>query len=1048
NLSGFTDARGNDILYGYDSRGNLTSITYEDGTQNKYLYDANGLLTKSVNRRGQEIAYEYNDQYQITKETDSDGSTVTYEYGKNSGVLTSIHDDRSGKITRIDYYQAKDRIAIKNSIGLVHTYSFDQLGRKTQISIQDGSNTYTTNYSYDRLGRLDQLTDGGGKLIVDYDYHSATGRLAKETNGNGTYTAYSYDLAGQLTSLVNSRADDTVNSRFDYTYDSLGRRTAVATLDGTWSYTYDLAGQLTGAVFASTNPDIPSQDLTYVYDAAGNRIQSIVNGVAENYSANNLNQYESAGTTTYSYDLDGNLVAKIQGDQTWAYSYNDSNRLVEVVDSDSNVTRYEYDAFGNRTATVYNGQRTEYLIDPFGYGDVLAEYDDSGNLVARYSHGIGLVSRTDASSDTAFYDFDGTGSTAGLTGTAGTNLNSYSYRPFGEDFYEIETIDNSFEFVGQWGVTEEANGLDFMRARFYDSDTGRFVASDPIGLQGRDTNFYRYVNNDPLSYIDPEGTIVVLTVGAVLSAAGGAAAGFGSNYASQNPVVGSMATGAGVFLFGAGTFLGAPPAFGIAGFWAGSTIANSAKAATPPPYANDASNGFDAGVGHARPPRVDPLILDLDGDGIELTALETSTTYFDIDGDGFRERTGWVQSDDGLLVLDRNGDGFINDISELFGNPTTSGFVELQAIDDDTNGFIDAADANFSKLQVWRDLDQDGRSDVNELYTLEELGIARISAVPTSTNVINAGNQIVGTTSFELADGTEQEMVEAWLSVSQLNSYYDHRSTFNEPVIFTEEILNLPNLRGYGNLPNLQVAMAKDGQLLTLVRTFTEQISQNSASAIESIQSILFRWAGVDGIDPASRGSNVNAQELGFLEQFVSRSFPQNLTINSAAGQTFSQTYAQLSSSLSARLIAQVADVPVSYNQLSDQLTFDGNTDAAVLQLEKALEQAVSSPSAQLNLEISVLKQFIGGREEWILGSESSEQLVGSTGADRLYGFSGNDILNAGLGNDILVGGTGNDTLYGGAGNDTYRFERGDGQDVIHDLYQNSSYGYIYDGGT
>ena len=217
----------------------------------------------------------------------------------------------------------------------------------------------------------------------------------------------------------------------------------VATLDGTWSYTYDLAGQLTGAVFASTNPDIESQDLTYVYDAAGNRTQTIVNGLTENYTTNNLNQYQSAGTTTYSYDLDGNLTSKTEGGQTWTYSYDNNNRLVEVVDGANNLTQYEYDAFGNRTATVYNGQRTEYLIDPFGYGDVIAEYDGDGNLIAKYEHGIGLVSRTDAGNDTAFYDFDGTGSTAGLTGQAGTELNSYNYRPFGEDFHEYKYFDTS-----------------------------------------------------------------------------------------------------------------------------------------------------------------------------------------------------------------------------------------------------------------------------------------------------------------------------------------------------------------------------------------------------------------------------------------------------------------------------------------------------------------------------------------------------------------------------------------------------------------------------
>ena len=446
-LTGFTDARNHDVLYSYDSAGNLSQITYEDGTTDKYVYNSDGLLIESINRRGQEIAYEYNNNYQVTKETHSDGKIVEYEYGANTGLLTSISSDNSGSSTQFSFNQAETKLSIVHSGGFVHNYKhdyiFDELGRKTQITVQDGTNTYTTNYSYDSFGRLNRLTDGSGNLIVDYDYHPVSGQLVKETNGNGTHTSYSYDLAGQLISLVNAQADDTVNSRFDYTYDNLGRRTEVDTLDGTWNYEYDLSGQLTGAVFASTNPDIESQDLTYIYDAAGNRTQTIVNGVTENYSTNNLNQYQSAGTTTYSYDLDGNLTSKTEGGQTWTYNYNDDNRLVSVVDGDNNLTQYEYDAFGNRTATVYNGQRTEYLIDPFGYGDVIAEYDGDGNLIAKYEHGIGLVSRTDGSNNQSFYDFDGTGSTAGLTGQAGTELNSYNYRPFGEDFYECKYFDTS-----------------------------------------------------------------------------------------------------------------------------------------------------------------------------------------------------------------------------------------------------------------------------------------------------------------------------------------------------------------------------------------------------------------------------------------------------------------------------------------------------------------------------------------------------------------------------------------------------------------------------
>ncbi|MBE9079316.1 hypothetical protein IQ241_18780 [Romeria aff. gracilis LEGE 07310] len=89
-----------------------------------------------------------------------------------------------------------------------------------------------------------------------------------------------------------------------------------------------------------------------------------------------------------------------------------------------------------------------------------------------------------------------------------------------------------------------------------------------------------------------------------------------------------------------------------------------------------------------------------------------------------------------------------------------------------------------------------------------------------------------------------------------------------------------------------------------------------------------------------------------------------------------------------------------------------------------------------------------GSYADTLYGGTGNDILRANGGNDILDGGAGNDILNAGMGNDILVGGTGNDSLYGGAGNDTYRFERGDGQDVIHDLYQNSSYGYIYDGGT
>ena len=90
-------------------------------------------------------------------------------------------------------------------------------------------------------------------------------------------------------------------------------------------------------------------------------------------------------------------------------------------------------------------------LDPSGFGNVVGEYSN-GNLIARYTHGLGLESRVDANNTTDYYDFDAIGSTAGLTGGNGSYVNRYSYLPFGEDLNKVEAVSNPFEFVGQFGV--------------------------------------------------------------------------------------------------------------------------------------------------------------------------------------------------------------------------------------------------------------------------------------------------------------------------------------------------------------------------------------------------------------------------------------------------------------------------------------------------------------------------------------------------------------------------------------------------------------------
>ncbi|BBD63171.1 YD repeat-containing protein (plasmid) [Nostoc sp. HK-01] len=490
-LTGFTDPKGNGVNYSYDSKNNLTKITYADGSSQSFGVDALGNITSYVNRRGNTIQYIYNPDGLLTKKQYANGSSVIYGYDTR-GNLSSITDTTG--TTTIQYNSADLVTQITYPSGRSLQYSYNSDSQRTRMVTQDG---YTVNYSYDAVGRLQTLTDGAGKTIISYEY-DPVGRLSKETNGNGTYTTYEYCKCGQPNHIVNYNSDGTVNSRFDYTYDDVGRRTSMTTLEGTFEYGYDATGQLTTVV----TPD--NRIIQYQYDAAGNRIGVTDNGATTNYSSNNLNQYTSVGNAVYTYDTDGNLISKTQGGQTSTYSYDVENRLIKVV-TPQGTWDYEYDGLGNRVATVFNGQRTEYLIDPSGLGDVVGEFDGNGNLVARYNHGIGLVSRIDGSNVADYYDADALGSTVGLTGNNGSYVNRYSYLPFGEDLTKVEGVANPFEYVGQWGVMDEGNGLDFMRARFYDSNLGRFTVVDPINLIGGDTNFYTYVLNSPSHLTDPRG---------------------------------------------------------------------------------------------------------------------------------------------------------------------------------------------------------------------------------------------------------------------------------------------------------------------------------------------------------------------------------------------------------------------------------------------------------------------------------------------------------------------------------------------------------------
>ena len=229
-------------------------------------------------------------------------------------------------------------------------------------------------------------------------------------------------------------------------------------------------------------------------------------------------------------------------------------------------------------------------------------------------------------------------------------------------------------------------------------------------------------------------------------------------------------------------------------------------------------------------PPVSPLVLDMDGAGIELVALSDSQAMFDLDNDSFAQHTGWVAPDDVLLAIDRNGNGRIDDIDEVFGNGTVDGFTELAALDSNDDGTIDASDTRFGDLLLWRDANGNGRSEADELQSLADGGVRSIDLNATESDTTLAGHRISHTSSFTRTDETTETIVDAWFENDR------HISAYLPDDAFTlhADVPALPELRGYGVVADLSIAMTLDAGLRQRVTDLVEDSDTLSMSAFRA----------------------------------------------------------------------------------------------------------------------------------------------------------------------------------------------------------------------
>ena len=197
-----------------------------------------------------------------------------------------------------------------------------------------------------------------------------------------------------------------------------------------------------------------------------------------------------------------------------------------------------------------------------------------------------------------------------------------------------------------------------------------------------------------------------------------------------------------------------------------------------------------------------PLILDLKGDGLNLTDVSGGVN-FDLNADGKIDRTAWTKAhtdfDDAFLVLDKNGDGQINDGKELFGsqNGAVNGFAELAKYDDNNDGKIDENDEAYKKLQLWSDMNGDGKVDDGELRTLDEMGVKEIATnYEEKRNSAGSlledknGNTIGLQGSFTTTDGTTNKMTDVLFNTMDLDMYNKINSSSSTSEIKRQESTN------------------------------------------------------------------------------------------------------------------------------------------------------------------------------------------------------------------------------------------------------------------
>jgi len=371
----------------------------------------------------------------------------------------------------------------------------------------------------------------------------------------------------------------------------------------------------------------------------------------------------------------------------------------------------------------------------------------------------------------------------------------------------------------------------------------------------------------------------------------------------------------------------------------------------------------------------DPLALDLNGDGkIGISPAPNGGAYFDHNGDGVSHKSSWISKEDGILAYDRNGNGNIDDGSELFGNFTQikdkdgnqrlakDGYEALKEFDSNNDGLIDNKDDKFKDLKIWQDANSNGISDEGELKSLDELGIASLSLNHNEVNEdLGGGNTLSLKGSYTKKDGTAHSMGDLNFNVDTINS------KFKDVAPLSSEDMARANIKGFGLLRDLRSAAALNKELAAALDSYSRLGTKEEQ--LKALPGLIKAWS-----ETAVRSGNSNGADYEVGLKGVK--LPSNVSLG--AGSNIN--------------VDADGNVINSGNPNARRLSLTPSQYRALLDSSKSIDESLLKEFESIKYKIKVIDAFTGSKtaELYYISNDDIKAIIKNTNEtyDKILNYS------------------------------------------------------------